>query len=81
VDFKLADCDRKRLVVGVEMERTKIVRKRSAGRKKRKLTWLTARKIIPFSLLLFLLLFSVAVVGYVIFFRATPIAMSDIFAH
>ena len=68
-------------MVGVEMERKKIVRKRSAGRKKKKITWLNARKIIPFSLLLFLLLFSVAVVGYVIFFRATPIAMSDIFAH
>lgn len=74
-------CDRKRLVIGVEMERKKIVRKRSAGRKKKKLTWLTARKIIPFSLLLFLLLFSVAVVGYVIFFRATPIAMFGVFAR
>ena len=63
------------------MERKKVVRKRSVGRKKRKLTWLTARKIIPFFLLFLLLFFSVAVVGYVIFFRATPIAMSDIFAH
>ena len=55
------------------MERKRTVRKRSAGRKTRKLTWLTARKIIPFSLLFILLLFSVAVVGYVIFFRAAPI--------
>jgi uncharacterized metal-binding protein len=54
------------------MERKRIVRKRSPGRKKRKLTWLTGRKIIPFSLLFFLLLLSVAVVGYVIFFRAVP---------
>ena len=69
------------MVIGVEMERKKIVRKRSAGRKKRKLSWLTARKIIPFSLLFFLLLFSVAVVGYVIFFRATPIVMADIFTR
>ena len=56
-----------------EMERKKIVRKRSAGRKKTKLTWLTGRKIIPFFLLFLLLLLSVAVVGYVIFFRAAPI--------
>jgi hypothetical protein len=55
------------------MERKRIVRKRSAGRKKRKLSWLTARKIIPFSLLFLLLLFSVAAIGYVIFFRAAPI--------
>ena len=61
------------------MERKKSVRKRSAGRKKRKLTWLDARKIIPFFLLFLLLFFSVAVVGYVIFFRATPIPVSGFF--
>ncbi|MCX5869616.1 MAG: hypothetical protein NTY00_03060 [Deltaproteobacteria bacterium] len=61
------------------MERKKIVRKRSGGRKKRKLTWLNARKIIPFSLLFFLLLFSMAAAGYVIFFRATPMPVTGFF--
>ncbi len=55
------------------MERKKVVRKRGAGRKKRTRRWLVGRKIIPFSLLFLLLFFSVAVVGYVIFFRATLI--------
>jgi len=54
------------------MEQKKIVRKRSAGRQKRKKSWLNARRIIPFLLLLALLLFSMATAGYVIFFGATP---------
>ncbi|MDD3815311.1 MAG: hypothetical protein PHZ02_11790 [Desulfocapsaceae bacterium] len=54
------------------MEQKKIVRKRSAGPKKRKRNWLNARRLIPFLLLLFLLLFSMAAAGYVIFFRAVP---------
>jgi hypothetical protein len=61
------------------MERKKIVRKRSAGRKKRKMYWLNGRKIISFSLLFVLLLLSMAAVGYVIFFRATPIHVANIF--
>ncbi|MBU0663546.1 MAG: hypothetical protein KJ990_03275 [Proteobacteria bacterium] len=63
-----------------EMERKKIVRKRSAGSKKRKRNWLNARKIIPFFLLLFLLLFSMAAAGYVIFFRAVPSQVSAVFS-
>jgi hypothetical protein len=56
----------------MKMERKKIVRKRSAGPKKRKRSWLNVRKIIPFFLLIFFLLFSMAAAGYVIFFRAVP---------
>lgn len=54
------------------MERKKIVRKRSVGRNKRKKNWLNVRKVIPLLLLLFLLLFSMAAAGYVIFFHAAP---------
>ena len=54
------------------MEQKKIVRKRSVGRKKRKKSWLNGRKIIPFLLLFFLMLFSMATTGYVIFFHAAP---------
>jgi hypothetical protein len=62
------------------MERKRTVRKRSIGHKKRKLTGVNARKIIPFSLLFLLLLFSVAAIGYVIFFRAAPIHAAGLIA-
>ena len=55
-----------------KMEKKKIVRKKSVGRNKRKKSWLNVRKLIPFLLLLFLLLFSMAAAGYVIFFHAAP---------
>lgn len=54
------------------MERKKGVRARSAGRQKRKKSWLNIRKMIPFLLLFLLLLFSMAAAGYMIFFRAAP---------
>ncbi len=59
-------------MVKMNMVRKKIVRKRSVGRNKRKKSWLNVRKVIPLLLLLFLLLFSMAAAGYVIFFHATP---------
>lgn len=61
------------------MERKKIVRKRGSGRKKSKKNWLNARKIIPVFLLFFLLLFSMAAAGYVVFFRVTPGHVAGVF--
>ncbi|MBA3005599.1 MAG: hypothetical protein KKB91_11525 [Proteobacteria bacterium] len=58
------------------MERKKIVRKRSTGRNSRKRSWLNVRRVIPLFLLIFLLLFSMAAAGYVIFFHATPSQVS-----
>jgi hypothetical protein len=64
----------------MEMEKKKIVRKRGPGRKKSKKNWLNARKIIPVFLLFFLLLFSMAAAGYVVFFRATPGHVAGVFS-